>query len=184
MAKIDTWLAELEKYRNAVNGDSLHQWFGYFDLGKVVSVTANAMFASGLLYKVLDKDDIAALQKLFTDLSPAGEQYMNNQLGEYRRLFMSSRYEERIGEWIQTHKPDAGGKVDFLAEEFLRPPHEAERDHRQVVADANTCEGSGVHPRGPQKAAHTHPERPLTALTCVGRWLGSTSAPFVAPWGF
>ena len=51
VAKIDTWLAELEKYRNAVNGDSLHQWFGYFDLGKVVSVTANAMFASGLLYR-------------------------------------------------------------------------------------------------------------------------------------
>ena len=103
VSKIDTWLEELEKYRHAVNGDALHNWPGYFDIGKAVSVTANAMFASGLLYKVLDKDDIAALQKLFAELSPAGEQYMNNQLGEYRRLFYEFALRgTQCGPWIFT----------------------------------------------------------------------------------
>ena len=107
VSKIDTWLEKLEKYRHAVNGDALHNWSDYFDIGKAVSVTANAMFTSGLLYKVLDKDDIAALQKLFDGLSPAGEQYMNNRLGQHQRLFTSLRLDERMSEWIQTHKPDA-----------------------------------------------------------------------------
>ena len=118
VSKIDTWLEELEKYRHAVNGDALHNWFGYFDIGKGVSVTANAMFASGLLYNVLDKDDIAALQQLFTDLSPDGEQYMNNQLGESRRNFTSLRHEGRMNEWHQTYKPDAVDKANFWEKRF------------------------------------------------------------------
>ena len=40
--KIDGWLDELARYRNAVNGDNLHNWFGYFDLGKTVTATASA----------------------------------------------------------------------------------------------------------------------------------------------
>ena len=80
-----------------------------------------------LALQVLDKDDIAALQKLFADLSPAGEQYMNNQLGEYRRLFVSLRYEKRIDEWIQTHKPDAVGKADFWQKSFC--------DHRMKLKE-------------------------------------------------
>ena len=127
VSKIDTWLEGLEKYRHAVNGDALHNWPGYFDIGKAVFVTANAMFTSGLLYKVLDKDDIAALQELFAELSPAGEQYMNNQLGEYRRIFTSFRYEKRIDEWIQTRKPDAVGKADLWQKNFC--------DHRMKLKE-------------------------------------------------
>ena len=107
VAKIDTWLAELERYRDAVNGDSLHQWFGYFDLGKVVSVTANAMLASGLLYKKLDKDDIAALQELVCELSLPGEQCMNNDLGQNRQILENYRAQNRINDWIQHTTPQS-----------------------------------------------------------------------------
>ena len=126
VSKIDTWLEKLEKYRQAVNGDTLHNWSDYFDIGKAVSVTANAMFTSGLLYKVLDKDDIAALQKLFDWLSPAGEQYMNNRLGQHQRLFTSLRLDERMrSEWIQTHKPDAVESADVWQKDFC--------DHRMKL---------------------------------------------------
>ena len=126
-AKIDTWLEELEKYRHAVNGDALHNWSGYFDLGKVVSVTATAMFASGLLYEALDKDDIAALQELFHELSPAGEQYINNRLGEYRRTFTTCRAKSLMNDWVQIHKPDAVSQADFWEKKFC--------DHRKKVQE-------------------------------------------------
>lgn len=32
--KIDSWLEEITRYRNAVNGDALHTYFGYFDLSR------------------------------------------------------------------------------------------------------------------------------------------------------
>ena len=118
VAKLDTWLADLEKYRDAVNGDALHNWPGYFDLGKFVSVTANAMFGSGLLYEVLGKDDIAALQELFHELSPAGEQYMNRRLGDYQRIFTNYRAQNNISEWVQLHKPDAVYQADFWEKKF------------------------------------------------------------------
>src|SRR5271157_4207419 len=41
--KIESWLEELKLYRNAVNGESLHTCFGYFDMSRIVSVTAYAM---------------------------------------------------------------------------------------------------------------------------------------------
>ena len=117
-AKIDMWMKELEKYRDAVNGDALHNWFGYFDLGKVISVTASAMLSSGLLYKVLDKHDIASLQEVFHELTLAGEPYMNNSLGEHRRILMGCRAGERMNEWTMIHKPNAVGQVDFWEKRF------------------------------------------------------------------
>ena len=113
VAKIDTWLADLEKFRDAVNGDALHNWAGYLDFGKTISVTANAMFVSGLLYKKLDKADIAALQELFHELSPNGEQYMNNSLVEYRRLFTNLRTQNQLNEWAKFHKPEAVNQANF-----------------------------------------------------------------------
>ena len=114
MAKIDTWLAELEKYRDAVNGDSLHNWFGYFDFGKVLFVTANAMLASGLLYKKLDKDDIAALQQLAHELSPSREQQINNELVRNRQILMDCRTQNRMNGWVRTYKPEAVSHAKFL----------------------------------------------------------------------
>ena len=62
VGKIDAWLDELGKYRNAVNGDALHNYFGYFDLSRTVSNTTSTMFISGRLYKKLTHDQIGQLQ--------------------------------------------------------------------------------------------------------------------------
>ena len=40
---------------------------------------------------------------------------------------MSLRYEKRIGEWIQTHKPDAVRQADFWQESFC--------DHRMKLKE-------------------------------------------------
>lgn len=78
--KIDSFLEELNKYRNKANGDSLYNYFGYFNLSKVISTTANQMFTSGLIYKYLNHEDIAILQNFFSDFSYGIEEYMNNQI--------------------------------------------------------------------------------------------------------
>ena len=75
--KIEAWLEELTKYRNAVNGDCLNTWFGYFDLGKTITPTADTMFRSGLLYKKLSEQHLEDLQVVFSDLSITGEKIMN-----------------------------------------------------------------------------------------------------------
>lgn len=78
--KINKWLEEITTYRNAVNGDALNNYFGYFDLSRFVSVTANNMFWSGLLYKYLDHDAIGKLQVIYSEFSPAWEDILNKQV--------------------------------------------------------------------------------------------------------
>ena len=80
ITKIDAWLEELEKYRNAVNGDSVAIYFGYFDFSRAVHVTADEMFQAGLLYKYLDHEEILKLQVIFTELSMNGEHLINQQI--------------------------------------------------------------------------------------------------------
>lgn len=78
--KIDKWLEEITTYRNSVNGDALNNYFGYFDLSRFVSVTANDMFLAGLLYKYLDHDAIGKLQVIYSEFSPAWEEMLNKQV--------------------------------------------------------------------------------------------------------
>ena len=127
VVKIDKWLKDLTEYRNAVNGDSLHRWFGYFDFGKTIFVTANAMFSSGLLYKALGKDDIASLQALFHDLSIEGERYMNDKLTQHKQLLVSCRDRKDMNDWLHTHKPLAVGEADFWEKDL--------RKHRKTLQD-------------------------------------------------
>ena len=78
--KIDKWLEEINKYRNAVNGDSLGNYFGYFNLSRFVTNTANDMFFKGLLYKYLDYNDIGKLQVIYSEFTLQGENFLNNQI--------------------------------------------------------------------------------------------------------
>jgi len=82
--KIDKWLEEINKYRNAVNGDSLGNYFGYFNLSRFVTVTANDMFSKGLLYKYLDYNDIGKLQVIYSEFTLQGENFLNNQIVQNR----------------------------------------------------------------------------------------------------
>lgn len=78
--KIDLWLEEIERYRNAVNSETLFQYFGYFDLSKFVIVTANNMFTTGLLYDYLSHEHISTLQEITSYFSLNGEKYINDQI--------------------------------------------------------------------------------------------------------
>lgn len=82
--KINKWLEEINKYRNAVNGDSLGNYFGYFNLSRFVTVTANDMFSKGLLYKYLDYNDIGKLQVIYSEFTLHGENFLNNQIIQNR----------------------------------------------------------------------------------------------------
>ena len=111
--KIDGWLDELARYRNAVNGDNLHNWFGYFDLGKTVTATASAMLSSGLLYDTLVHGQVEALQVVFWELSPAGETYMNGQFRAKQETFNELLRANNPLLWATTAKPEAVGLADF-----------------------------------------------------------------------
>lgn len=78
--KIDLWLEEIEKYRNAVNSETMFQYFGYFDYSRFVIVTANNMFTSGLLYDYLSHDHISTFQEISSYFSLNGENYINGQI--------------------------------------------------------------------------------------------------------
>ena len=82
--KIDEWLEEINKYRNAVNGDSLNNYFGYFNLSRFINVTGNDMFLKGLLYKYLDYNDIGKLQAIYSEFTLQGENFLNNQIVQNR----------------------------------------------------------------------------------------------------
>lgn len=111
--KVDRWLYEIAKYRNAVNGDSLHTWFGYFDLGKASYPTANEMFRTGLLYKALSHEHIEALQSTVAELSPMGEKYMNEQFTNSRVVFNDIRQTRDNAYWLNVAKPEAVRIADF-----------------------------------------------------------------------
>lgn len=120
--RIDAWLEELARWRNAVNGDSLHAYFGYFDLSRLLSVTANAMFQSGLLYKKLSHDQIGKLQVIFSEFSLNGEQYINNQITQTRQAFEKCRADGSMDSWSSRLKPEAVSTINFWEKKF--------QDHR------------------------------------------------------
>ena len=128
--KLQTWREELDRWRNAVNGDSLSNYFGYFDLGRTVSVTANAMFLSGLLYKKLSHEQIGELQEIFSELSPHGEQYINNQVSQGKQAFEQCRSSNTMDLWSSQLKSGVVGYIDFWERKF----NEHQTTLRAIVA--------------------------------------------------
>lgn len=124
--KIDGWLHEVTRYRNAVNGDSLHRWSGYLDLSKTVSTTAMSMLNSGVLYNTLSYQDIASLQEVYWDLSQAGEHYLNDQLKNTRTRFQRLQEQGASAVWLATLKPEAVGIADYWENKLI--------DHRDKLA--------------------------------------------------
>lgn len=107
VAKVDDWLEEMTRWRNAVNGDSLAQYHGYFKFSSVISVTTNSLFNAGKLYSALNKDHIAKLQEVFNDFSTFGEQYMNNQITQKKQSLA-----EQADRWVVL-KPECIRDIDF-----------------------------------------------------------------------
>ncbi len=119
--KINQWLEEITKYRNAVNGDALNNYFGYFDLSRFVSVTANDMFSSGLLYKYLDHDDIGKVQVIYSEFSVAWETILNNQVMQYK-----VKATQDLAAWPHL-KADVVVNVNFWENKF--------KEHKKTLQD-------------------------------------------------
>jgi len=113
IAKIDVWLEEVSKWRNAINADNLLQYFGYFNLSSAISVTTNSLFIAGKLYNALSYDHIARLQEVFKDLSSFGEQYLNNQILQKKQLLTQLMNAGHHAEWQRTLKPQCAQEVEF-----------------------------------------------------------------------
>ena len=125
--KIDRWLSEITEYRNKVNGDNLHNWSGYFDLGKAVYATTNRMLDDGSLYTTLSEQHIEALQSTIAELSPAGAKYMNEQLANLRSEFETARQTHDTYSWFNVTKQEAVRVADFWERKM--------RDHRSVLGE-------------------------------------------------
>lgn len=119
--KIDKWLEEIGTYRNAVNGDALNNYFGYFDLSRFVSVTTNDMFSSGLLYKYLDHDDIGKLQVIYSEFSQPWENILNNQVMQNK-----TKATEDLAAWPRL-KAGVVTNVNFWEDKF--------KEHKKTLQD-------------------------------------------------
>jgi hypothetical protein len=119
--KIDKWLEEIVKYRNAVNGDTLNTYFAYFDLSRFVTVTANDMFLSGLLYKYLDYETLEKLQVVFSEFTLTWETFLNNDLTQNRNKAI-----QEPTSW-PTFKRKVLFNVDFWDNKF--------KEHKKTLGD-------------------------------------------------
>jgi hypothetical protein len=125
--KLESWIAEIVRYRNAVNGDALNTYFGHFDLSRVVAVTTYNLLQSGHLYKLMHRDDFSKLLVIFQELSPAGEQYLNNQINQAKQTFTSCMENPALNLWSTTHKAQAVAIVDFWETKFKQHKVDLER---------------------------------------------------------
>lgn len=119
--KINKWLEEINEYRNAVNGDALNNYSGYFDLSRFVTVTASNMFLSGLLYKYLDHDAIGKLQVIYSEFSLAWENILNNQVTQNKTKAAGD-----MTAWPQ-HKSKVVADVNFWENKF--------KEHKKTLED-------------------------------------------------
>ena len=113
-------MEEITNYRNAVNGDALNNYFGYFDLSRFVSVTANDMFWSGLLYKYLDHDAIGKLQVIYSEFSLAWEELLNKQVTQNQGKAAD------LSTWTSL-KGNVVANVDFWEKKF--------KEHKKTLED-------------------------------------------------
>jgi hypothetical protein len=116
--KLEDWLEELGKYRNSVNGDSLHTYFGYFKLSSTIGVTASQLHTAGVLYKYLSHKHIGQMQEVFNELSLSGENYLNNQIQQIKQALAAMQEAGQANLWHQKLKPQVVRDIDFWEQKF------------------------------------------------------------------
>ena len=116
--KLDSWIEEVEKYRNAVNGETLNSYAGYFDLSRIITATSNNLLQSGLLYNIINHDELAKIYVIFSELSVDAEQYLNKQVDDNRRIFEDCIKNSKMDQWTKKYKAQVVRNVDFCDEKF------------------------------------------------------------------
>lgn len=106
---VDELVQEAKKLRNAVNGDVLSSYSGYFSFGKGLFAQAHAATISGMLYDFLSIEDIKNAQKIVYLLSNTNENWVNNEISKRRALSADSQRFDRA---------EAVRFVDFIEEQL------------------------------------------------------------------
>ncbi len=112
--KIKGWLEETVKYRNAVNGDDILSYFGYFNFATAISVTANSLFTRGRLYEILSHKQISELQAMFNELSNTGENYFNNKIKQRVESLLAEEKDKRLEFFRSILKKNIIKDINFL----------------------------------------------------------------------
>jgi hypothetical protein len=95
---------ETTSLRNAVNGDALSLYNGYFAYDQGLFVQTSALLTSGNLYKWLPIDDFKKLQKIVSTLSANRAVWVNTEV--------TKRKQASLGENFS--KPEAVNFVNFI----------------------------------------------------------------------
>jgi len=120
--KIESFKAELSDYRNAVAGDALKTYYGYFAFTKLIYATLQSMYSDGSLYKLFDKtDDLAKLQKALSNYYGDSEVNFNKKIKENTRMCGTEKWQEVKPEiiayirfWDKSFQEDIDTLKDFL----------------------------------------------------------------------
>ncbi|MFZ1752325.1 MAG: hypothetical protein WBO46_10435 [Caldilineaceae bacterium] len=122
--KLNDWSNELGKYRNSVNGESLATYYGYFDLSRIITITVDTMFRTGLLYKYLSYEDIGKLQSFFSLYLNSFEPRINSQIKEYKDtvgqsdqwpLGLKAKIVQEIDVWEMRFESDKSALEDICS---------------------------------------------------------------------
>lgn len=81
---VNELLSEVQKLRNAVNGDVLSTYHGYLAYSKALFAQANACATNGLLYELLSVEDIRDAQRVVSTLSLSNENWVNAEVARRR----------------------------------------------------------------------------------------------------
>lgn len=111
---IENWLTELTTYRNSVNGDSLANYYGYYQLSSFLGVVANQIHASGVIYTVLSEEEFKNIQIVYNELTLASEQFLNNEINNFKIQFKTIEHKE----WVKNNKPAVVDHINFWEKKF------------------------------------------------------------------
>lgn len=108
IGKLQGWIKELENYRNAVNGDNIQNYFGFFKFSSFLGTTANQLHISGVAYESLTEQEFSTVQEIY-NFYAAYEQPVNNKIIDVKTLYNNNK-----DKWISDIKPEAVNHINFL----------------------------------------------------------------------
>jgi hypothetical protein len=98
---VDELMGEVQKFRNAVNGDVLNTHFGYFGYSRAIFARANACTINGMLYELFSADDIRHAQRIVSLLSAGNENWVNGEIKRRRDVLINTPAKFNKAEAVQ-----------------------------------------------------------------------------------
>lgn len=81
---IDELQGEATRFRNAINGDAVASYFGFFNYERGIFDQGRALLSAGLLYKWFEIDDLRKLQLVAITLSQNTSNFINQTITDRR----------------------------------------------------------------------------------------------------